>query len=180
MAALRDAVLARSDKRMPKWKFQLASDIVTQIQPRPATRTRENRDGLPWFDCFAVIRDNADASVLKDPPLTSWRLEFKLTIRSDRMGRFPTTWNFEARKLGYHTGCAQEDRCAVALLVRERLIAILPVALAELRPSVMLQPFCLMCSKRLTDPVSMARWIGPECFGSSANIMPFVVELGSV
>jgi uncharacterized protein YndB with AHSA1/START domain len=27
----------------------------------------------------------------------------------------------------------------------------------------MFQPACLLCGKALTDPVSMARWIGPEC-----------------
>jgi hypothetical protein len=25
---------------------------------------------------------------------------------------------------------------------------------------------CLICGKGLTDPASMARWIGPECAGS--------------
>src|ERR1700684_2244347 len=60
LAALREAVLARSIKRIPEWKFCVASDIVMQIQPRPATRTKANRGGLPWFDCIAIVRDGVD------------------------------------------------------------------------------------------------------------------------
>jgi len=176
LAALRDAVLMRSDKRMPKWKFRLASDIVTQIQPKPATCTRHNRAGLPWFDCSAVIRDDARAAMLQDRPHDSWQILFKLSIRPGDWlvpPRFPETWNFQATGIGFHRDFPEED----AVAVRERLLAILPMALAELRPGMMLKPACLMCSKVLTDPVSMARWIGPECYGSASSVIPFMMEL---
>src|SRR5690242_13903054 len=94
LSALRDAVLVRSTKRMPKWKFRVAPDIVAQIQPRPDTRTRDNISGLPWFDCAAVIHDNADGTMLKDAPRDSWRMQFRLTIRY-------TGWQFKVDGIGF-------------------------------------------------------------------------------
>jgi len=41
----------------------------------------------------------------------------------------------------------------------------------------MLKPACLMCGKALTDPVSMARWIGPECAGTSSAVVPYTFIL---
>lgn len=35
--------------------------------------------------------------------------------------------------------------------------------LVELNASLQFSPACLCCGKPLTDPVSMARWVGPEC-----------------
>ena len=96
----------------------------------------------------------------------SWGMDFRLSIHAQ-------TWNFKATGIGFHRDCSNEG----ALLVRDRFLATLPIALAELRPSAMLKPACLMCSKMLTDPVSMARWIGPECFGSASSVMPFMVQL---
>jgi hypothetical protein len=46
--------------------------------------------------------------------------------------------------------------------LKARLVAALP-RLNRLTPALMFQANCLLCGKSLTDPVSMARWIGPEC-----------------
>jgi hypothetical protein len=46
--------------------------------------------------------------------------------------------------------------------LKEQLVASLP-RLNRLMPALMFQANCLLCGKSLTDPVSMARWIGPEC-----------------
>jgi len=35
LAELREEVLEHSLKRMPKWKFRFAPDIVVQLQPKP-------------------------------------------------------------------------------------------------------------------------------------------------
>jgi hypothetical protein len=137
LAALRDAVLQRSDKRMPKWSFRIAPDIVTQIQPKPDKRTRKNWDALPWFDCRAVVHPEANAAMLKDRPRDSWGMEFRLSIHAQ-------TWNFKATRISFHRDFPNEE----AVLVRNRLFATLPTALAELRPSAMMKTACLMCSKR--------------------------------
>jgi hypothetical protein len=42
----------------------------------------------------------------------------------------------------------------------------------RLTPKAMLSPQCLVCGKGLTDPASMARWIGPECAGTSSLHIP--------
>ena len=88
LAALRDAVLQRSDKRMPRWSFRIAPDIVTQIQPKPAKRTRQNWDALPWFDCRAVVYPEANAAMLKVRRRDSWGIELQAVDRS------PDAWRF--------------------------------------------------------------------------------------
>ena len=153
LAALREMVLARSTKRMPKWKFRLADDVVVQIQPRPQN---------PHFKCLAMIRDGADANLLtrgKRWPTDSWAIEFSIT-----------DWNFKTRTVAYRQGYPHTDICAV----RERLISTLPIMLHRLSPRAMLKPSCLYCGKMLTDPVSMARC--PECFGTSSNDLPWFVS----
>jgi hypothetical protein len=156
LAALRDMVLARSTKRMPKWKFRLADDMVVQIQPRPT---------MPHFKCLAIIRDDADASLLTPGnrwPTDSWSIEFYIS----------GNWHFETRAVAYRRDYPHTDICAV----RDRLITTLPIVLDKLRPSTMLKPACLCCGKQLTDPVSMSRWIGPDCFGTSSNDLPWMVS----
>jgi uncharacterized protein DUF6011 len=165
LASLRDAVLMRSDKRMPKWKFRLADDIVTQIQPKPAKRTRDNPCGSDWFDCHAVINEQADGSALEARRPYGWRIEYRLVIKDE--------WWFKVDGIGRPTGLDEIE----APIVRQRLINTLPTALQQLRPAMMLKPACLCCGKQLTDPVSMARWVGPECAGTSSAIIPFTICL---
>lgn len=187
LAALRDAVLVRSTTRMPKWKFRVADDIVIRVQPKPATITKTNRDGLPWFDCFSVIHGEANSTMLKDPPRDSWQVQFRLAIFPGWVGAgddvedrvrsdahcVETAWRFKVTGMGFGGGL-QNDAC---LTVRDRLRDILPIAFERLRPEMMLKPACLMCGKMLTDPVSMARWIGPECAGTSSSAIPYTVFL---
>jgi hypothetical protein len=165
LASLRDAVLMRSEKRMPKWKFRVADDIVTQIQPKPAKRTRDNPCGQHWFDCHAVVNKQADRSMLETRRPFGWRVEYRLVIQ--------TGWWFKVDGIGCPSGLNDTE----ARIVRQRLIDVLPIALIELRPSLMLKPACLCCGKQLTDPVSMARWIGPECAGTSSVIIPYTFSL---
>src|SRR5262245_54541986 len=42
-------------------------------------------------------------------------------------------------------------------------------------PAEMLSYNCVICGKGLTDPASMARWIGPECAGTSTLRVPFII-----
>src|SRR5262245_35496183 len=45
---------------------------------------------------------------------------------------------------------------------------------------VMLSAHCLICGKTLTDPASMARYIGPECAGTSSVHVPRMRNLAKV
>ena len=66
LAYLRVCVLSRSAKRMPKWKFRVSPDIVTEVQPRPSSFAAV-------FHCKAVVHDEAGAELLTDKrrPLNS-------------------------------------------------------------------------------------------------------------
>ena len=77
------------------------------------------------------------------------------------------------------SGFAPDIHTATSSEYRDRLIGAMPVAFDKLRPETMLKPACLFCGRLLTDPVSMARWIGPECAGTAAAITPFAVNLAA-
>ena len=50
LAELREEVLKHSLKRMPKWKFRFAPDIVVQLQPKPRScfqRTQRQAGSSP-------------------------------------------------------------------------------------------------------------------------------------
>jgi hypothetical protein len=65
------------------------------------------------------------------------------------------------------------------MIIRTRLLNMMAVAFERLRPGMMLQPSCLMCGKSLTDPVSMARWVGPECAGTSSTAVLYTFLLST-
>ena len=54
--------------------------------------------------------------------------------------------------------------------------ALCPDNFASLHPDLMLSSHCLCCGNALTDPVSMARWIGPECWGSASTNLPRIFK----
>jgi hypothetical protein len=167
LTALRDAVFVRSAKRMPKRKFRVASDVVVQILPRPDSELIRGSA----FDCRAMVCDCADDSVLtgKDRPPASWKLDLRL------MGWFLLK-DLSPTESSISTG--QEPHNDI-FAIRDRLIRVMPVAFERSRPEITLKPACLFCGKRLTDPVSMARWIGPECAGTAAATTPFTVNLAA-
>jgi hypothetical protein len=170
LAYLRVCILSRSAKRMPKWKFRVSPDIVTEIQPRPDSFAA-------LFRCKAIVHDEAGAELLTDKrrPLNSWMIEFKLFVTLYEQADFTDDgdWHLKPTRVGFRTGQPHSD----IFTVRDRLIETLPVAFDKLQPEMMLRPACLFCGRPLTDPVSMARWIGPECAGTAAAITPFVVNL---
>jgi hypothetical protein len=64
--------------------------------------------------------------------------------------------------------------------LRDRLVAALQSETCFGNPSsltTVLTPHCLCCGKGLSDPVSMSRMIGPECFGSQSQVLPFTFKL---
>jgi hypothetical protein len=172
LAHLRVCVTSRTTKRMPKWKFRVSADIVTEVQPRP-------NSFAAVFHCKAIVHDEAGAELLTDKrrPLDSWMIEFKLSVTLHEQADFTDDgdWYLKPTRVGFRTGHPHSD----IFVIRDRLIATLPTAFDKLRPEMMLQHACLFCGKRLTDPVSMARWIGPECAGTAAAITPFVVNLAA-
>src|SRR5262249_5251416 len=64
LAELREEVLNYSLKRMPKWKFRLAPDLIMQLQPKPTVMpsalaiTRGFKPQLQRFEGVAVMSEN--------------------------------------------------------------------------------------------------------------------------
>ncbi|MFZ4629933.1 MAG: DUF6011 domain-containing protein, partial [Blastocatellia bacterium] len=72
-------------------------------------------------------------------------------------------WKVEARSIVVHPNGSWYDRAPAAA---NRLVSELTSGkLDELSVGLMLSPRCLVCGRKLTDAVSMARMIGPECSG---------------
>jgi Family of unknown function (DUF6011) len=133
LAELREEVLKHSLKRMPKWKFRFAPDIVVQLQPQPAL----------LLSAAATERE-----------LTDWFVH-------QTSGR----WQHSAGRSGWVT-------------LFERIVAALRDGyFTASMPPRMLSHHCMICGKGLTDPASMARWIGPECAGTSTLHVPFLITL---
>ena len=167
--ALRDAVLARSIKRIPKWKFRITDDIALRVQPRPVMRIRHNLESRPWFDCLAVRHNAADGAMLKDIPIGSTATKFKLSIRSD------CGWNVEP------TACRRgplDNGVENIANLLERVFNLLPGAFKPLRIKRMLQLACLCCGKMPSDPISVVRWFWPECAVTLSSLLPLTFKLG--
>ena len=161
---LNDWVIKQNEKRLPKWKFRFAPDFVMQIHPK-ITRAY---DAL--FECLALQTEGATAALFTEPGKLSgrqhYRVRFDLRVRSG-------VWAFYARGGQWSRGGTREEFYEV----RQRAIdALKPEHFADLNPAMMLAPNCLCCGKGLADPVSMARWIGPECWGSASTNLPHIFK----
>jgi hypothetical protein len=174
LAELREMVLRHNDgKRCPKWSFRLAADLVVQIQPRPCLlplrpgqpqRVVEFQ-GLAHQEPDGVVPNNIFRPDGKDLLLGgAWcRLKFELFQNAG-----DDAWTFKAKhwRASRHAPNGLWNEC------RARVLERLPGRLSSLRPELMLTHHCLACGKALTDPASVARWIGPECYGSGALTVP--------
>jgi hypothetical protein len=133
LAYLRVCILSRSAKRMPKWKFRVSPDIVTEVQPRP-------NSFAALFCCKAIVHDDAGAELLTDKrrPLDSWMIEFKLFVILHEQADFTDDgdWHLKPTRIGFRTGHPHSDIIAV----RDRLIGTMPVAFDKLQPEMMLRP----------------------------------------
>jgi hypothetical protein len=167
LATLRRAVLTRSEKRSPKWKFRLAADLVVQVQPKAGTRCQ--------FECVAVMCEGANAAVFASslPRLDRdwWLMRFDIVVE-------PSRWQLKARRYRWRRGAERERYFDLRVRTFEAFDG--GNRFAAIAPDLMLSPNCLICGKGLTDPASMARFIGPECAGTSSLAVPQILGLGAV
>ena len=122
------------------------------------------------FECAALQTENVTVSQFTDPSnlrdRSYYRVRFDLQVRSD-------VWTVQQRGGRWPRGNPREE----FYQVRQRAIdALMPEHFADLNPAMMLSPHCLCCGKGLTDPVSMARWVGPECWGSASTNLPRIFK----
>jgi hypothetical protein len=165
LADLRAYVLARSEKRLPRWRFRIDPDLVVQIQPKLS-------QAFARFECTALLCEGANAKLLtqsrREISREYWRLSFDIkATAADAWVLRPT-----------HAGWQRATNPSAFPAMRERLVAVFHSdTFNNLAPANLLVPHCLACGKALTDPVSMARMIGPECWGSGSVNLPFISKL---
>jgi hypothetical protein len=155
---LRNECLARSKWRTPKWKFRLASDLVMQLQPKPARGIKTER-----FEGAAVMvaTGNATAEMLASRPtrrrnaVAWWRRNFVVSADA---------WNEWHLRIGagMHTGNRADGDPVLVWRIRSALIDGFFTAPTS---DAFLGNYCLICGRPLTDEASIARRIGPECAG---------------
>ena len=175
---LREECLAHSELRMPKWKFRIARDLIVQVQPKAAyyPTTRQLAAGaraqLLRFEGVGLQVAAGEATLemfakKPDSRFTMWC----------RVGFHMFAYDEDAWQLKFTSGMWCRDYGDGIKVLRERVLATFAGDFfSALTPAVMLGHHCLICGKGLTDPASMARWIGPECAGTSSLVVPFVVK----
>jgi hypothetical protein len=155
---LNDWVIAHNERRLPKWKFKFAADLAVQIQPK-VTRAH-----FILFECVALQTIDVTARLFTTPtflrshPHPYSQISFRL-LGNEK----DTNWLLKP------TSCRRSSRLAE---LRQRLVEELRPEHFALTANSMLSPSCLCCGKSLTDPVSQARWVGPECWGSASTNLP--------
>ena len=149
-AALRQALLEHDDpkRRWPKWQFIFAPDLAIQIQPRADV-------GRYWrveFRCIAIQGP--------EPQRHHFRGYFgEFAYMRFDLARMASNGELMLVPTGYRGKLTSPEFGAL----RDRVIAALrPTEVGEVKARL-LSYRCLICSKGLTDPISMARLIGPEC-----------------
>jgi hypothetical protein len=161
---LNDWVIKQNEKRLPKWKFSFAPDFAMQIHPR-VTRAYDT-----LFECFALQTENVTGDLFTDPSKLRGRPYYRVRFDLWVVGG---VWTFKSRGGRWALGGTQEEFDKV----RQRAIdALKPEHFSSLQPKMMLSPHCLCCGKGLTDPASIARWIGPECYGSASTNLPHIFK----
>jgi Family of unknown function (DUF6011) len=159
LAELRLAAIEASEKRMPYWRFRLSPNIVLKLQPK-----------LMWEGPNARLLDAS----YKDLVHPHWRFGFEVTAQ------VPKEWRFHRRSASWsgpqRYDMPREHNMAKVAELRERVVAAFRDGWFNvIGPEMMLSQHCLICGKGLTDPVSMARFIGPEC--ASKEYAPRVLRL---
>jgi hypothetical protein len=162
---LNDWVIKQNEKRLPKWKFSFAPDFAMQIHPR-VTRAYDT-----LFECFALQTENVTADLFTEPSKLRGRTYYRIRFDLQVVGG---VWTFSYR--GGVGRWAPYTEGEFDKVCQRTIDALKPEYFSYLQPKMMLAPHCLCCGKKLTDPVSMARWIGPECFGSASTNLPQIFK----
>jgi Family of unknown function (DUF6011) len=155
---------------MPKWKFRLAADVVIEIQPK---LTRSGR----LFHWSAIKCDGADAKMFatSDTRLPPWIvLNGRLTEGQLSAAGDLTGYALKARHISWHHGMNRKAGWVSARALRDEIEAAFRGGRFDKFTPSMLGKYCLLCGKGLTDPVSMARFIGPECANTSSASIPWL------
>ena len=152
LAKLREEVLKRSLKRMPKWKFRLASDLVLQLQPKPtillseAATARGLKPKLQHFEGTAVMTENVTSAVFKQLPRRPCPPWWQLRFDSVRLGA-DADWMFKPAAGRWQSGADRAGLDAIA----QRLLAEFRAGFLDGSAPVEVLSFnCVICGKGLS------------------------------
>jgi hypothetical protein len=180
LADLRIAVLAANRRRSPRWGFRLAPDLVMQLQPKSVVwegrvyrgfRQEEVRfDGAVEYAPEGVV----SADVFQRSP--GWRdPRMRLPFTVIGWADTPESWELQPGSCRFSKVLRHGWGAVRDILVQRLHAAFTSGTFERFQPSLMLRPACLRCGKALTDPASMARWIGPECASTGSLVVPGLV-----
>jgi len=141
---------------MPRWKIRLAPDVLLELQPKV------NR----WYRFeFRAVQCEGVTPALLTHSRSFWPKPW--IVQSGRLYEIEG----EAMILRF-SGAAWSwegfDEAARSRLKELTVTAFTDGRFATFSATRLFHPYCLICGKALTDPVSMARFIGPECAGTSS------------
>jgi hypothetical protein len=143
LAHLRQCILDISETRLPKWRFIGAPDLILQVQAKAGTR--------PLLTGIAIQGDGITLNHFE-----SWTARRGFVSAAFEIREQGEQWKISLTRWSRRDIDTLDAFKAATIHAIERL--------AKLDPQTMMfSPACLCCGKPLTDPVSMARWIGPEC-----------------
>jgi hypothetical protein len=192
LANLRQAVIEHSDRRMPKWKFRVGLELILMLQP--STRLLCADSVIQLFVGEALLADGfvsaemfASDAALRGSGLNWWRVKFAITApavppRSQMPGLSDEEyaseygnrpWTCQHRGGGWKAGAGRETYAKLKTRVASLFLGDF---FTSMDASKLLYPHCLICGKRLTDPASMARFVGPECAGTSSLVVPHLID----
>jgi hypothetical protein len=192
LQTMADVVRAHMDKRRragPKWKFRLAPDLIVQIQPMLPGTSRSGgwvyRHDLS-FEGLAYEGDGVDAKTFTAEPEDLRRIRFRVekdwTFRAFD-GRpwlpipdLPRDLPREQLRAAHYERdrVRSEQMNAIFTPLRDRILAVFEAGFFEdLKPGHLLGSQCFICDRKLTDAISRARHIGPECAGTASVNVPW-------
>ncbi|MFZ4809642.1 MAG: hypothetical protein ACOYLQ_20495 [Hyphomicrobiaceae bacterium] len=147
LAEAREHVLRRNNKRRPKWRFRLASDVAVELQA----------DVTSCIVGKAIQLEGVNETHFERRPRGESYLLAQIRIEIGDVWRLRcTTWRVTR---------GRQDEVPGFLA---RLAALMDGGVFDqLSVGMMLSPRCLHCGRGLSDAASMARLIGPECAGTS-------------
>jgi hypothetical protein len=170
-----DPVVERTERLDHRSQRTSIAKMEIQVRDRPgrAIQPKGTLAHFILFECVALRTSDVSVQLFTKPaslrthPHPYWQISFRLF--GDEKN---TRWSLKPSSTKRGKLCPASG----LLELRQRLVEELRPGRFALTADSMLSPSCLCCGKALTDPVSQARWIGPECWGSASTNLPRIFK----
>lgn len=165
LAAMHKVIFAQAalkKVRSPRWTFELADDLAVQMQARM-------NGPVPWYEGRLLTAPGASRQMLlaAHQPRGVWLVFFRISAGQD-------PWLLKCTGVRWPSGESVPE--AEFFQLRSRLVAAFAGRAFEDLGNYGLAGHCICCGKQMSDPVSMARHVGPECWGTASVTLPFFLQ----